>query len=292
MNGIVIIDKPGGWTSHDVAAKLRGVLKEKRIGHGGTLDPMATGVLPVFVGRATRAAQFCENAQKRYTAAARFGISTDTQDITGSVISERPVNFTHEEMLRNMERFRGVIMQTPPMYSAVKVGGRKLYELARRGEIVERKARKITIFAFNYMGTDENGDCIFDIACSKGTYIRTLISDLGDSLGCGAALTALRRTQAGAFTENDAVSLDFVEKCVKDGDFSAFLRETDSLFSDCPETAVSDKRALKAVYNGGEYKTALENGLYRVYDMSGKFLMLGRCENGVMKTVKSFFEVM
>lgn len=292
MNGIIIIDKPGGWTSHDVVAKLRGILKEKRIGHGGTLDPMATGVLPIFVGRATRAAQFCENAEKRYTAAARFGISTDTQDITGSVISEKPVRFAREEMLRSMERFRGEIMQTPPMYSAVKVGGRKLYELARRGEKVERTARKITIFAFDYMKTDENGDFIFDIACSKGTYIRTLISDLGDSLGCGAVLTALRRTQAGAFTENDAVSLEYVEKCAKDGDFSAFLRETDSFFKDYPAARVSERHALKAVYNGGEYKSALENGLYRVYDMNGKFLMLGRCENGVMKTVKSFFEVM
>ena len=185
MNGVIIIDKPEGWTSQDVCAKLRGLFREKRIGHGGTLDPMATGVLPVFLGRATRAAQFSENSDKTYVAGMRLGIVTDTQDITGRVLSERKNSVTVEDISAVLPSFLGELEQIPPMYSAVKIGGKKLYELARKGQEIERTPRRITIRSIELTGC-ENGDYLLTVTCSKGTYIRTLINDIGVFLGCGA----------------------------------------------------------------------------------------------------------
>ena len=199
LNGIILVDKPCGWTSHDVIGKLRGILHERRIGHSGTLDPMATGLLVVFVGRATRAVEFAEADSKEYIAGLRLGISTDTQDITGSTLKISNTVPPRTELEQALGAFKGEISQIPPMYSAIKVGGKKLYELARRGESVDRKPRRVTIDKLEVV--DENdGDYIFDVVCSKGTYIRTLCNDIGDALGCGGCMCSLRRVKAGAFS--------------------------------------------------------------------------------------------
>lgn len=288
MTGIVIIDKPAGWTSMDVCAKVRGALREKRVGHGGTLDPMATGVLPVFVGRATRAVPFLENADKRYTAGVRFGLETDTQDVTGSVLRQREATVTERELRDALPAFLGRQKQTPPMYSAVKVGGRKLYELARRGESVERAPREIEIKNIALLG-ERDGDWYLDVRCSKGTYIRTLCADLGARLGCGAAMAALRRTEAGAYREQDAVPLaDFLAAAAA-GEAGRYLRPVESVFAAYPDARVGAAEE-KLCRVGSPFPTALPDGLYRVFGESG-FLMLGRAENGRMKTVKNFFEV-
>ena len=184
MNGIVIIDKPADWTSQDVASKLRGVLHERRIGHGGTLDPMATGVLPVFVGRGTRAVEFFEHAEKTYEAVLHLGISTDTEDITGNVLETRDVQISEVDFLGILEQFRGEIQQIPPMYSALKINGQKLCDLARKGKEVERKPRTITIYKLECLEFDGTFARLL-VNCSKGTYIRTLCKDIGQALGCG-----------------------------------------------------------------------------------------------------------
>ena len=190
--GIIPIDKPQDWTSQDVAARLRRVFGTRRIGHGGTLDPMATGVLPIFVGRATRAVEFFESAEKEYLTTLRLGLRTDTQDITGQVLETRPVDVTQEALEAVISRFLGPQLQIPPMYSAVKVNGQKLYELARQGKEVERKPRQITIYELELLDF-RDGDCRFRVRCSKGTYIRTLCEDMGRALGCGGCMAALRR---------------------------------------------------------------------------------------------------
>ena len=206
MNGIVIVDKPQGWTSQDVTARLRRVFNTRRIGHGGTLDPMATGVLPVFVGRATRGVEFFEHAEKTYEAVIRLGLVTDTQDISGAVLEEREVSLSEEEFLGILRQFRGDIMQIPPMYSALKVNGQKLCDLARKGQEVERKPRPITIYQLD--AADFDGlTARLTVRCSKGTYIRTLCHDIGQALGCGGCMQALRRISAGAYTIEEAVPL-------------------------------------------------------------------------------------
>ena len=210
-NGILIIDKPAGWTSMDVCAKVRGIFHEKRVGHGGTLDPMATGVLPVFVGQATRAVEFAENSRKEYVAGLRLGLSTDTQDTTGQTLETRPVTVTRSDVEAALGHFRGTIQQIPPMYSAVKINGQKLYELARRGREVERKPREITIYELELLDETGPGEYRLRCLCSKGTYIRTLCHDLGEILGCGGAMSSLRRTMAGGFRLEDAVTLEDVQ---------------------------------------------------------------------------------
>ena len=199
-NGILIIDKPEGWTSMDVCAKLRGVFHEKRVGHGGTLDPMATGVLPIFIGRATRAVEFTEKYDKEYIAELKLGVITNTQDITGEVLEMRPVQASRERLEEVLEQFRGDIMQLPPMYSAIKINGKKLYELARKGREVERPARPVTIKALELL--DQQGEDLYTIRvrCTKGTYIRTLCHDIGQALGCGGCMSSLRRTETAGFT--------------------------------------------------------------------------------------------
>ena len=205
MNGILLIDKPTDWTSMDVCAKLRGVFHEKRIGHSGTLDPMATGLLVVFLGRATRAVEFAEADSKEYIARLRPGITTDTQDTSGNVLSEKSADMSDEQLLSALDRFKGEIEQIPPMYSAIKIGGKKLYEIARKGESVERKSRKITIHSLDFLGW-EDGDALLRVRCSKGTYIRTLCNDIGEALGCGGCMSSLRRTAAGIFSISEIVS--------------------------------------------------------------------------------------
>ncbi len=289
MNGIILVDKPQDWTSHDVVAKLRGVLHERRIGHSGTLDPLATGLLVVFVGRATRAVEFAEADSKEYIAGLRLGLSTDTQDITGNVIT-RSDKLPDESAVREaVGRFVGDIWQIPPMYSAVKVGGKKLYELARRGQSVERAPRRIRVYSIEPEGRDGE-DYILKINCSKGTYVRTLCSDIGDALGCGACMSSLRRISAGAFTVDNAHSLEAIEAAAREDRLSDILLPADSLFADHPELKVGQNTA-KRLKNGNIINISAEDGDYRVYSDSGEFLLLGRVESGKLKTIKSFFEV-
>lgn len=289
MNGILIIDKPSDWTSHDVVARLRGLLKVRRVGHGGTLDPLATGVLPVFIGRATRAVAFCEDFDKSYTARITFGLVTDTQDITGEVLSKADAgHITLSGLEAVLPRFRGEIMQTPPMYSAIKVGGKKLYELARKGIETERPARPVTIHALTARQDAEG--FLLDVTCSKGTYIRTLCHDIGQALGCGAVMSALRRTRVGPFTLEDAVTLEAVEQAARAGSAESLIRPVDTLFSSLPAITVTDNQKKRCL-SGSPFPVDAEEGLYRVYDKGRNFLMLGRVEKGTMKTVRGFFEV-
>lgn len=291
MNGILLIDKSAGWTSSDVVVKLKGVLHQRRIGHAGTLDPMATGLLTVFVGRATRAVEFAEAHDKRYTAHLRLGTVTDTQDITGTVLAQNEANVTADELRAVLARFLGEQEQTPPMYSAIKVNGKKLYEIARAGGTAGRKPRRIRIDALSLIGEDA-GDWVLDVRCSKGTYIRALCDDIGAALGCGGCMSALRRTAAGEFTVDAAHTLDEVIAVANSGNAEELLIPVDTLFAAHPAWR-ADAAAERRIRCGNEVKAAgLAYGEYRVYSAeTGEFLMLGRVQNGVMKTVKSFFEV-
>ncbi|HHU04883.1 MAG TPA: tRNA pseudouridine(55) synthase TruB [Clostridiales bacterium] len=291
MTGIIIMDKPRGWTSHDVVARLRGLLREKKIGHSGTLDPMATGVLPVFVGRATRAIEFVDNADKEYLAHLRLGIATDTQDITGTVLYECKQNVSESELREVLERFTGPISQLPPMYSAVKVGGKKLYELARKGIEIERRPRDIVIHKLELVGR-KGEDFILRIACAKGTYVRTLCSDIGEALGCGGTLTGLRRTRAGGFTEAEAHTIEAVEKSAFEGRAAELLKPVDSLFAEHPAIYLNPAQEKKC-RNGADFEVKDKPvGTYRVYGPDGEFLAIGDVSSrGLFSAIKSFFEV-
>ncbi len=289
MNGILLIDKEPDWTSNDVVAKLKGMLHQRRVGHSGTLDPMATGLLVVFVGRATRAVEFAEGHDKRYLASLRLGLITDTQDISGSVLEQRPVPVTREQLEAALEAFKGPQEQVPPMYSAIKHKGRPLYEIARKGGEVERKPRKITVQDIRLAG-EEQGDYILDIRCSKGTYVRSLCHDLGLYLGCGGCMSSLRRLEAGQFNVENACKLSRVQEYADQGRAQELLLPVDSLFADLGRCTAEawQERKLRC---GNDYGVDLPEGDYRVYSASGEFLMLGRVENNRMKTLKSFFEV-
>ena len=289
MNGILLIDKPAGWTSSDVVAKLRGVLHEKRVGHSGTLDPMATGLLVLFVGRATRAVSFAEAQDKVYRAALRLGLSTDTQDITGTPIGGAPRPVSREELEEALARFRGEQLQLPPMYSAIKVKGQKLYEIARRGGEVEREKRPVTIYALDVLG-EADGDWLLRVHCSKGTYVRTLCHDIGEALGCGGCMSALRRERAGEFKLADAHTIEEVIAAAEQGRAEALLLPLDRLFAQYPALRVGAAGERK-VRCGNALPTRTPAGDYRLYGESGEFLALVRVQDGEMKTVKSFYEV-
>ena len=286
MNGIVIVDKPQEWTSQDVTARLRRVFNTRRIGHGGTLDPMATGVLPVFVGRATRGVEFFEHAEKAYETVLKPGITTDTEDIFGNILTEQDAFVTGEMLEEVLEKFRGEILQVPPMYSALKVNGQKLCDLARKGKEVERQPRPITIHELTLLGMDADGIHL-RVRCSKGTYIRTLCKDIGEALGCGGCMAQLRRVQAGEYTIAEAVPL---QELLEAQAPEKYLRGVDTMFRSHPAVTLTANQE-KRCRNGNAFSVKLEDGTYRAYGSSGEFLMLARVENGVMSTVKSFFEV-
>lgn len=289
-NGILVIDKSAGWTSQDVAAKLRGVFHERRVGHGGTLDPMATGVLPVFIGRATRAAEFLESAEKEYVAGLRLGVVTDTQDTSGTVLETNSVCVTRAQLETALRQFLGPIEQIPPMYSAIKINGQKLYELARRGQEVARRPRSITIHALELL-EGEGADWTVRVRCSKGTYVRTLCHDLGRALGCGGCMSSLRRTRAGSFTLAQAVTMQQVLDFAAGQDPQQLLMPVDAVFAAHPPLIVTLGQAAK-LKNGAQVKDwQFQPGTYRVYAEDGEFLLLGRVEGGVLTTIKSFFEV-
>ena len=286
MNGIVIIDKPQGWTSQDVTARLRRVFNTRRIGHGGTLDPMATGVLPVFVDRATRGVEFFEHAEKTYETVLRLGITTDTEDISGTVLAERDAFVTGSMLEEVLSQFRGEILQVPPMYSAIKINGQKLCDLARKGREVERKPRPVTIHELTLLGMEADGIHL-RVRCSKGTYIRTLCKDIGEALGCGGCMAELRRVSAGSYTIEEAVPL---AELIATEDPQKYLRGVDTMFSRYPEVVLTANQE-KRCRNGNPFSVKLEDGTYRAYSQTGEFLMLAKVETGVMSTIKSFFAV-
>lgn len=286
MDGIVIVDKPQGWTSQDVTARLRRVFGTRRIGHGGTLDPMATGVLPVFVGRATRAVEFFEHAEKTYETVLRLGITTDTEDMTGTVLTEENVFFTEEQLQETLAAFRGEILQVPPMYSALKVNGQKLCDLARKGKTVERQPRPITIHELTLVERGEN-TLRLRVRCSKGTYIRTLCKDIGEKLGCGGCMESLRRVAAGEYTIDEAVPL---QTLLDTEEPEKYLRDVDTMFRNYPAVTLTANQETRC-RNGNAFSVSLAPGTYRAYSQGGEFLMLAKVDGGVMSTIKSFFQV-
>lgn len=253
INGIININKEKGYTSHDVVAKLRGIMKQKKIGHTGTLDPLATGVLPVCLGNATKLCDLLVEKEKEYIAKVRLGVRTDTQDMTGRILETAKVKITKEELSAVMQQFLGTYDQIPPMYSAIKIQGKKLYELAREGKEIERKARQVTISEISLLETDL--PCfIMKVRCSKGTYIRTLCEDIGVRLGCFAAMEELQRIKSGQFDLSTALTLEEVEEkmriCKETGkEVSEFILSVDRFFSDCKALKVG-KSVEKLVING------------------------------------------
>ena len=284
-NGIIIIDKPADWTSMDVCAKLRGILREKKIGHAGTLDPMATGVLPVFVGRATRAVEFAEKGKKEYVAGLRLGLVTDTQDVTGTARETQEVRVSKEELAAVLPRFTGEILQLPPMYSAIKINGKKLCDVARRGGEVERKPRAVTIYELELLEQTGPADFTLRCVCSKGTYIRTLCHDIGQALGCGGCMSSLRRTMAAGFTLAQAVTLEEVQERGE-----ALLLPTDRYFAAYPIYTVASPRQEERCRHGNPLTAkGLADGTYRVYGLEGEFLCLSTAAGGTLTSIKNFF---
>lgn len=290
MQGILVADKPAGWTSFDVVAKLRGVLGTRKLGHSGTLDPMATGVLPVFCGGASKAVDLQLDHSKTYRAVLRLGARTDTGDITGAVLETAPVTAGEAELLAVLPRFIGPQSQIPPMYSAVKVNGQPLYKAARQGIEVERRPRAIEIYAIEYGGSPAPGEFTLTVRCSKGTYIRTLLEDIAAEMGQKGTMSALRRTQAGVYREADAHSLEEILAAKEDGTLDKLLLPVESMFEPLP-LLIADERTAQHLYHGcptSRYPAA--DGRYRVRDAAGQFLGLARVEQGVLKVEKLFVE--
>ena len=297
MNGIIILDKPSGFTSFDAVAVMRGLSHQKKIGHTGTLDPMATGVLPVLLGKAAKALNFLPDTDKEYQAAFRLGERRDTGDITGEVVETNAAPVVLEALESVLPRFRGEISQVPPMYSAVSVGGKRLYELARKGVEVDRPARQVTISALELLSYDpETREGTLRVSCSKGTYIRTLIEDLAKAAGSCGTMTALRRTRACGFTLEDARSLEELKALAGEGKLEEVLFPVERLFSQYPEVTVSAAQARRFENGGGldlvRVRKAPQEGLCRVKSPEGEFLGLGNVdrEQGELGFVKSFVE--
>lgn len=285
-SGILIVDKPADFTSFDVVAKMRGIAHQKKIGHGGTLDPMATGVLPLFLGASTRIVDLLPNTKKRYTATAQFGIKTDTGDITGDVIEKSATMPEKAQLLGGAAAFLGGSAQLPPMYSAVRVNGKRLYELARKGEQAERVPRPITIYEIelvNYSAAEKQA--VFDVVCSKGTYIRTLVEDIAARCGALATVAALRRTESAGFTLEQSHTLEQIERAAKNDELGALVLAADAPFSDYPEIVLGDAAAARYRNGAPVFGAALPDGLARVYGTAG-FLGLGRAEQQTLYTFK------
>lgn len=296
--GIICINKPSGYTSFDVIAKLRGILKMKRLGHAGTLDPMATGVLPVFAGTATKACDMLPDHDKVYRAGFKLGVSTDTQDSTGIVLSENSITVEAQRLFDTAAGFQGDIMQLPPMYSAVSVGGKRLYELARQGKTIERTPRQISIYSLEIIEYDPlKRSGIMEISCSRGTYIRTLISDIGDSLGCGGIMTSLERITACGFTLDDCFSIEQLQTIYDNGgDFKELFLPISAVFDYLPKITLNE--AQERMYRNGIrldiQRISAENitaSKHAVYGSSGNFLgtaVIMRDEK-LLKIDKNFF---
>lgn len=289
MNGILIVDKPMDWTSFDVIAKLRGILGTRKLGHSGTLDPMATGVLPVFAGGASKAVDMQPNHDKTYRAVLRFGLATDTGDVTGTVLETSETKVTKEQLLQILPKFTGDIMQTPPMYSAVKINGTPLYKLARQGVTVERKARPVTIYRLDLLEQSGEQDFVLEVACSKGTYVRTLVEDLGKELGVPATLAGLRRTQAGIFDLQHSHTLEEIQAAKDAGTLEQLLLPVETVFEHLPQLTVNEQNTARLLNGAPCYRFKYEDGVYRLQGPNG-FLGLGRVQNKQLKAEKLFVE--
>ena len=313
-HGIINVYKEAGFTSHDVVAKLRGICKQKKIGHTGTLDPDAVGVLPVCLGSGTKLCDMLTDQTKEYIARFRLGITTDTQDISGKVLEEKSVLVTEEQVREMLPRFTGELMQVPPMYSALKVNGKKLYELAREGKEVERKPRPVTIYELELLKAD-HPEYEIRVVCSKGTYIRTLCHDIGQELSCGAVMVSLIRSRVGIFQLKEAKTLAELQTLSDDGKLQNVVIPVEKMFADLPSIRVLES-AQKALLNGNQLKgseivkcgitdgnttdstknelelTAEDNSEYRVYDAENRFVAVYRYdrERKLFTPVKMFLE--
>jgi tRNA pseudouridine55 synthase len=302
MDGILAVWKPEGWTSHDVVAKVRRILKMKRIGHAGTLDPMVTGVLPLCLGRATRVVEYVQERPKSYEAVLQLGIATDTEDLTGTVIERQSsVAVTEEAVRQALSRFTGEIEQVPPMYSAVKVDGKRLYELAREGKTVERKSRKVTIHQIDLIDAQlklEQPKITFSVVCSKGTYIRTLCVDIGKSLGVPASMAHLTRTMSGGITKESCLTLEQIEELQQAGKLSEHLIAADEAIAHLERATVPEsigKLALQGQkvnlnHAGISVSTAEDGQLIRLYNDHSSFLGIFQIDLGAsaFRPVKVF----
>lgn len=293
-SGVINIYKEAGYTSHDVVAKLRGILKQKKIGHTGTLDPQAQGVLPVCLGKGTKLCDLLADHDKEYEAVLRLGITTDTQDMEGNVLQESSVQVSEEEVRTCILSFQGEQMQVPPMYSALKVNGKKLYELAREGKVVERKARPVTFHKIEVLWM-ELPKVKIRVQCSKGTYIRTLCNDIGEKLGCGGCMEELLRTRVERFALEDAVKLDEVQKAMEEGTVDSLILPVDRMFDQYPTVKTTTQGDL-LVHNGNRLFSELlqeepeaESGYVRVYDSEGTFIGLFEKKTDQLVPVKMFY---
>lgn len=299
MNGIINVYKECGFTSHDVVAKLRGILHTKKIGHTGTLDPDAAGVLPVCVGKATKVCSLLTGQDKTYQAVVKLGVTTDTQDLTGNIISTHPVGLTEQQLRETAAEFTGKIKQIPPMYSAIKVNGKRLYELARQGKEIERKERDITIHELKVTSIElTEQEFSMEVTCSKGTYIRTLCHDIGERLGCGAAMKSLVRTRVGDFSLEEARTLAEIEKAVQEDGADALFSPIDSLFLDYADCVVRPE-ARKLLENGNavspescSYRAPESGEMVRMYDENHDFYAIYRFSSSDRKyhVVKMFHD--
>lgn len=295
LNGILCVNKPQGFTSFDVVAKLRGILKTRKIGHAGTLDPMATGVLPVFVGNATKACDIMPDSRKAYRASFRLGQVTDTQDSSGTVLSTSDVKCTAEDIEKLLPEFTGDIMQIPPMYSAVSVNGKRLYELARQGIEIEREPRPVTILSLSLEEySEETGEGVFEVECSKGTYIRTIIHDIGAKLGCGGIMTGLVRTVSNGFVLEDSITLDEIQKLADEGRAENLLLPVERVFEKLPDIHL-DSNCTKLYRNGVKLYTNKiginqkdENVRYRVFSDENEFIGLAFVKDDCLRVFKNF----
>ncbi len=287
--GIIVLNKPSGWTSFDVIAKARGIIGYRKLGHSGTLDPMATGVLPVFIGRATKAVDMQIIKDKEYIAEFKLGLNTDTGDITGEIIKQRPVNSSKSDVLAEMENFKGEIKQYPPMYSAVKVNGQPLYKLARQGVTVERKQRTAIIKQLEMTHANEaENTYTIRVLCSEGTYIRTLVEDIGENLGCGAVLTRLTRTNACGYTLADTVTLEDLQAARNEDRIDSLITPVDTVFAHLERIDLSDELA-KRIVNGARSRISKPDGDYRVYH-NGVFYAVANVTDKKMSVVKLFVD--
>lgn len=283
MNGIICVNKPKDWTSFDVVAKFRGIARTKKCGHTGTLDPMATGVLPILLGNATKLSSLIPDSDKGYCAGFQLGVTTDTLDCTGTVLSRVPVQVSAQQLETALESFRGTISQIPPMYSAVQVNGRRLYDLARSGQTVERPSRTVTIHQLNLLDYDpKTGEGKLEVFCSKGTYIRSLVDDLGKALGCGGMLTSLVRSQANGFILDDCLTLEECQRLADAGELEGRVLPADRVLKELPVLwlnrvqAEKFRHGVKLDLNRLHLPKQAEGNL-RVYDSDGLFLGLARC---------------
>ncbi len=291
MNGILVVDKPQGFTSFDVVAKLRGICQTRKIGHGGTLDPMATGVLPVFISGAAKAVDLQPRQDKTYEATLQFGLATDTGDITGEVLETSDLVIMEQDFEAVLPRFEGEQQQLPPMYSAVKVNGKALYRYAREGQEVERKSRTITVHSIQYLGKGEkDNQFVIRVHCSKGTYIRTLSEDIGKALGVPATLAALRRTQAGMFTIEEALTLAEIQQAKDEGRLESLLLPIAKVFDEMPKHTLGE-RDIRRLCNGAVvYGQKIAPGRYAVYGPKGFAGLACMQPDGLLCGEKIFYD--